>query len=77
MCECDSSKHLVSVAFVVPVVGVNLFNFDFFSRTAAWMCFKFCVDVPWVDPYSVCQNQGATPILYGIMGNFVQFLVNS
>ena len=24
---------------------------DFFSRTAAWICFKLCVDVPWVDPY--------------------------
>ena len=25
--------------------------FDFFSLTAARICFKFCVDVPWVDLY--------------------------
>ena len=25
--------------------------FDFFSQTPARICFKFCVDVPWVDPY--------------------------
>ena len=24
---------------------------DFFSRTAARICFEFCVDVPGVDPY--------------------------
>ena len=29
-----------------------------FSQTAAQMCFKFCVDVPWVDPYIVCYNRG-------------------
>ena len=27
-----------------------LLLFYFFSQTAAWICFKFCVDVPWVDP---------------------------
>ena len=79
MSECDSSDHIVSVVvvvvFVVVVVGVNFF--DFFSQTAVRICFKFCVDVPWVDPYLVCQNRGATPIFHGIMGNFVQFLANS
>ena len=48
--ECDCSDHPVSV--VVVVVDVNFFSFfDFFSQTAAWICFKFCVDVPLVNPY--------------------------
>ena len=28
--------------------------FNFFSRTAAQICFKICGDVPWVEPYQVC-----------------------
>ena len=47
------------------------------SRTAAQICFKFCVDVPWDDPYVVCANRGAITIFNGIMGYFVQFLANS
>ena len=77
MSECDSSDQAVSVVVVV-VVGVNFFSFSTSSlKTAAWICFKFCVDVPWVAPYKVRKNRGATPIFHGIMGNFVQFLANS
>ena len=48
MSECDSSDQAVSVVVVVFVVGVNFFSF---SQTAARICFKFCVDVPFVNPY--------------------------
>ena len=50
---------------------------DFFSRTAAQICFEFCVDVPWVDPYYVCYDRGSTPIFHGILGDFAQFLAKS
>ena len=35
---------------------MSLCNIPFLtsSRTAARICFKFCVDVPLVDPYKVC-----------------------
>ena len=32
------------------------FKFFDFSQTAARICFKFCVDVPWVDPSSITLN---------------------
>ena len=48
MSECDSNDHPVSV-----VIVVNFFTL-FDSQTAAWHSFKFCVDVPWVDPYQFC-----------------------
>ena len=51
--------------------------FIFFSQTAAWIPFKFCVEVPQGEFYQVCSNRGATPIFQGIMGNFVQFLASS
>ena len=53
MSECDFSYHPVSVAIV-----------DFFPQTAAQICFKFCVDVPWVDLYKFCINRGALPIFH-------------
>ena len=34
--------------------------FDF-SPTTVRICFKFCVDVPWVDPYLICENRDAPP----------------
>ena len=62
MSECDSSDQPVSnVVFVVAVV--NFFFFFNFSDTTAQNYFKFCVDVPRVDPYQVCPNRGATLIL--------------
>ena len=78
MSECDCSDQAVSVVVVVFVVvvvgGVNFFSFfDFFYQTSAQICFKFCVDVPSVDPYSVYQNRCATPIfmeLWVILCNF-------
>ena len=30
--------------------------------------------VSWIEPYLV-ENRGATPVIYGIVGNFVKFLV--
>ena len=38
---------------------------------------KFFVDVSWVDPYQICYNQSAYPILNGIISNFVHFVANS
>ena len=55
----------------------ELFNFLCFSQTAAQICDEFCVDVPLVDIYQVCENRGATLIFDGIMCIFVQFLYNS
>ena len=48
MSEFDSNDHPVSVG---GGVVVNFFYFFDFSQTAARICFKFCVDVPWMDPY--------------------------
>ena len=51
--ECESSNHPVSV-IVVIVVGVGVvMNFFYFSNGRT-ICFKICVDVPWVNPYQVC-----------------------
>ena len=35
------------------------------------------MNVPLVDPYHVCKNQGATSIFHGVMSSFVHFLANS
>ena len=48
MSEYDSSDQAVSV---VVVVSVNIFSFSTSHKTAGRICFKFCVDVPLVDPY--------------------------
>ena len=34
-------------------VVVNIFTFYDFPQTAAQICFKFCEDVFWLDPYQV------------------------
>ena len=41
-----SSDYPVSVLVVVLL-------FDFFSKSAAWIWFLFCMDVLWMDPYQV------------------------
>ena len=54
MSECDSSNHHVSVVAVVIVDVIVFVIFKSFStslKTAARIYYKFCVDLPWVDPY--------------------------
>ena len=46
--------------------------FDFF-KTKSQICFKFCVDVSWVDPYQICLRSNI-PIFNEIIGNFVHFV---
>ena len=41
---------------------VKLFYFFDFQLTDALIYFKFCLVVPWLEPYQVCQNWGATLI---------------
>ena len=50
----------------------HVFVFSTSSPNHIRICVKFCVHVPWVDPYLVHGNQGATLISHEIMGNFVQ-----
>ena len=45
--RCDLILRFYGTKFVKHI-------FDFFSETSARICFKFCGDVPWVDPYQVC-----------------------
>ena len=39
---------------------------DFFSKTEAQICFKFFVDVSWLDSYQICRNLDATPTVLEI-----------
>ena len=54
------------------------FLVDFFSQTAARICFKFSVvRCSLGGPLLILSKWGATSIFHGIIGNFVQFLANS
>ena len=48
LCPSSSSSSLSSLS---SSSAWTFQFFDFSSQTAAQICFKFCVDVPWVNPY--------------------------
>ena len=54
-------------------VALNLF---LHNQTVLWICFKFYEDDLLWTPSKFVKIR-MLPLIYGIMGNFVQYLVNS
>ena len=75
MSECDSSDQSVSVVVVVVVVVVGV-NFFSFSTSSLKPLHGFASNFVWMF-LGWTPTKFATPILHGIMVNFVQFLANS
>ena len=73
----DFRSRSISECLSSPFVVVNFLTLDFYSQTIAWICFKYCVDVSWVNLYQVYKNWITTPFFRGKMANSMQFSDNS
>ena len=69
----------IFIYIVVVVIILNFFMFPtrYPSLKRMQVCFKFCEDVPWIDPTKFVK-MGVVPLfLHGNIGDFVQFCANS